>query len=431
METGWFIAPYKRRAGMRPARYCALDDLTPVIAGAGGQWEEGEVLGGYAVARVTAPESALRHTVLRQAARLPGVIALPAGMTLTTSLGELDGPERRILGQLALEMGYTPAEMAGIDLDRARLVEYFMFIGQRRRKARYDAGRDAIVLDGAAQPVTAVWTPRGGAFPTTGVLDPFNRGDSSTLGASWTAPVYVGDGDLEVSSNQARAAAAYEYCDDYWNVSSPGPDSEAYVTLATLPGTDNIIYLFARLQSPGTSGLDGYEVDYAQRSGTDQVYVYRIDDATFTQLGATVNQEFSAGDGLGMEVIGSTIRALRRSGGTWAELASRTDSTYASAGRIGFGIRNTTGRVDDFGGGTVVATPALEQEGFRFRNDDGNEAGASWRQSQDVNDSIATQTRFRLRVLVNASGDPDPAQLQVEYRRQGDPEAAWRRITPQ
>ena len=61
----------------------------------------------------------------------------------------------------------------------------------------------------------------------------------------------------------------------------------------------------------------------------------------------------------------------------------------------------------------------LEQEGFRFRNDDGTETSATWRQAQDVNDSITKQTNFRLRALVNATGDPATAQYQLEFRKKG------------
>lgn len=67
------------------------------------------------------------------------------------------------------------------------------------------------------------------------------------------------------------------------------------------------------------------------------------------------------------------------------------------------------------------AEPALlEQEGFRWRNDNGNEAGATYRQNQDVNDSVAIQTNIRLRFLVDASGDPDPEQFKLQYKKKVD-----------
>lgn len=63
--------------------------------------------------------------------------------------------------------------------------------------------------------------------------------------------------------------------------------------------------------------------------------------------------------------------------------------------------------------------PTLEQEGFRFRNDDGSESTATWRQAQDTDDSIATETPFRLRMLTNATGDPAIQAVKLQYRKVG------------
>jgi hypothetical protein len=48
-------------------------------------------------------------------------------------------------------------------------------------------------------------------------------------------------------------------------------------------------------------------------------------------------------------------------------------------------------------GGAVIT----EQEGFRFRNDDGSESSATWKQDQDVNATVAVDQNFRLRFLIN------------------------------
>lgn len=66
-----------------------------------------------------------------------------------------------------------------------------------------------------------------------------------------------------------------------------------------------------------------------------------------------------------------------------------------------------------------VAT--YEQEGYRFRNDDGSETTATWKASQDTDISIAKETPFRLRMLVN-TGDADPTSsgLKLQYRKVGD-----------
>lgn len=67
-----------------------------------------------------------------------------------------------------------------------------------------------------------------------------------------------------------------------------------------------------------------------------------------------------------------------------------------------------------------------EQEGFRWRADDGSESTATWLAIQDTSITRATLTNTRLRVLINATGDPDPAQYQLEYRKVGDTD--WKKV---
>jgi len=44
---------------------------------------------------------------------------------------------------------------------------------------------------------------------------------------------------------------------------------------------------------------------------------------------------FNDGDGLGIEIIGTTITSYRFDTSTWASVHSTTDSTYTAAGAIG------------------------------------------------------------------------------------------------
>lgn len=75
---------------------------------------------------------------------------------------------------------------------------------------------------------------------------------------------------------------------------------------------------------------------------------------------------------------------------------------------------------------SVVAT--LEQEGFKWRDDNGSETTASWLNTQDSHITRAIETNTRLRVLINATGDPTSKQFQLEFREKssGDP---WTKIT--
>lgn len=73
-----------------------------------------------------------------------------------------------------------------------------------------------------------------------------------------------------------------------------------------------------------------------------------------------------------------------------------------------------------------LAGLVLQQEGFRFRNDDGTEATASWKYNQDANMMGAAGTPFRVRFVINATGDPGARNWQLEYRRSATDN--WRKV---
>ncbi len=62
-----------------------------------------------------------------------------------------------------------------------------------------------------------------------------------------------------------------------------------------------------------------------------------------------------------------------------------------------------------------------EQEGFRFYNDDGSESAATALAAQDTNSSLAPDTPKRLRMLINAAGDPPSSAYKLQFRKVGDP----------
>lgn len=65
-------------------------------------------------------------------------------------------------------------------------------------------------------------------------------------------------------------------------------------------------------------------------------------------------------------------------------------------------------------------TPTLEQEGFRWRNDDGSETTATWAAAQDTDLSAAADVNKRLRVLINAANDPASSAFRLEYKKSTD-----------
>ena len=76
--------------------------------------------------------------------------------------------------------------------------------------------------------------------------------------------------------------------------------------------------------------------------------------------------------------------------------------------------------------GTDAVT--IEQEGFRWRNDDGSESGATWAQNQDVNDTVNQEVNTRLRVLGDADGDAPTQAATLQYKEDLDPDTEWRDV---
>lgn len=197
-------------------------------------------------------------------------------------------------------------------------------------------------------------------FPTTPILDDFNRADGvpSFTGGGWTNQIEgANSGTLTINTNQLAVSTngVGESSSAWYSASTYGPDCQVYCTVPVQPGNGNPMELYARVQSPGSAAQDGYGVYLWQDAGTDFFDVARTDNGVRTVLGATIPQEYAAGDSFGMSVIGSTIEVWYRSGaGAWTSKGTRTDSTYSTSGYFGVGMWFGTGRVDDFGGGTIV-----------------------------------------------------------------------------
>ena len=202
------------------------------------------------------------------------------------------------------------------------------------------------------------------AFPTTAVLDAFTGG----ISGNWTAdPWGLGSSGIVYSSNQATGQAGTAYGESYWSAANYGPDCEAYVSIPTMPATDDEVALGLRIQNAGTGTATGYYVEFTRLAGTDTVFVYRVTSGgVFTTIGS-VSQEFGAGDRLGAEVTGAgttvSIKMFYYTAGAWAQIGSTISDTDAAritaAGRVSLSIQGNTARVDDFGGGTVVPPASL------------------------------------------------------------------------
>ena len=207
-------------------------------------------------------------------------------------------------------------------------------------------------------------TPTAAIAPSAplATLDDFNRANESPLSDSgrWTNGVNGTSGEvgLQVSSNQL-ACSRTTTCTAWRSNTQYGPDTEVWTTVSTLAGVNNHIRLKARLQQVGTSGYDGYMLRTNELSGTDEIYLERLDNGAFVGL-VTVHRDLAAGDRLLLRAQGSTLEAWLHDGAAWSRLATVSDSTYAGAGHVGIALRGTSGRLDDFGARTMSApSPSL------------------------------------------------------------------------
>ncbi len=202
------------------------------------------------------------------------------------------------------------------------------------------------------------------AFPTTSALDTFTRANEDPLTGNWARLVYATTG-LQLISNVAVGHVGAGSA-SYWLAASYGASSEAWGTLATKWTGDSIsMYVITNVQSAGVGSSEDFYLLGIYGSSGDVMEVYRVDNEVPTLLGATVTGlTITAGDKLGLENIGGTLKGYQFNGGAWNLRVTRTDTTYG-AGNIGMGADNNTVSIDDFGGGTVVPGATM---GIIFRN---------------------------------------------------------------
>lgn len=198
-------------------------------------------------------------------------------------------------------------------------------------------------------------------FPTTGILDTFSDTEGPPM-TGWTTP--TGVAGLKSNGTVCLANAANGF--GIWNSVLSGADCEAFVTISTATGAGATTAVFARMKDVSSAAtLDGYGVVVAE-AATDSWTISVYTNGVPSTLGAGFSQEVANGDSIGIQIIGSTIGAwYKPSGGSWTLLTTRTDSTYAAAGYIALSISDTTGRCDDFGGGTYVP-PAVGNPHYAY-----------------------------------------------------------------
>ncbi len=194
-------------------------------------------------------------------------------------------------------------------------------------------------------------------FPTTSLIDAFDRADENPVAAPWGgAPTrtVANQDNIRILSNQLARGAGAQSGGGGWYATSYAADQEAWLTVATMSAAGSA-GLNARIVSPNTGAVDYYEWAYTVGTGWR---MFKVVDNVYTQIGSTVTTPaLASGDGTGFELIGSTLRGLHRVSGVWSQIMFVTDTTLTAGGFIGAVMTDAAARCDDFGGGVVVVAP--------------------------------------------------------------------------
>src|SRR3990167_2291114 len=177
------------------------------------------------------------------------------------------------------------------------------------------------------------------AFPTTSILDAFTGANEDPIATGWSGIFVDGDtGQMALISNAlTNATGGGTDTSSWYDLSTPGPDCETYITIATASVVaGDQCKLFARVINPSTPTFSGYELHVQKDSGTDIWRIRRRDSVVPTQLGADLFQEIASGDSIGLEIVAADISAYHKpAAGGWTLVGTRSDSTYSAAGVIG------------------------------------------------------------------------------------------------
>lgn len=229
-------------------------------------------------------------------------------------------------------------------------------------------------------------------------------------------------GAMQVRSNAAQSNTGWNETCCRWNADTFNDDQYAFITATLLTAS-----LFI---GPAVRCSNSAETYYLYYWDNNDRYFAKMVNGTFTDLvtpqtGVTNN----TGDVLRLEANGTTITA--KVNGVQDGSFSTTDSSISSGygGLCGWGqafgsdTSGDTWEAGNLGGGAAT----LEQEGFRWRDDDGSETTATWLQAQDTDASVDKETPVRLRILINATNDPAAAHYKLQYKPPGTD--TWEDVT--
>lgn len=266
------------------------------------------------------------------------------------------------------------------------------------------------------------------ALPFTDAFTNSNGTALTTHNASYSNQ----NGVCDIQSNGVHPNSASTEIGVRWGGDTFGDDQYSQlVMVAETSGT----YI-----GPACRMASGANSRYGYYAGGDARYFFKVITGTFTQFGSSGGSP-AVNDVLRIEASSSTITAkLNGAVDTAVGTSGTASDSSLTTGYGGItGWHNSTTRGDDLDTGNL-STPAsdnqsaymvgavitYEQEGFRFRNDNGSETTATWMASQDTDASVARETNFRLRALIDTAQDAPSRNYKLQYHKVGA--ASWRDV---
>lgn len=165
--------------------------------------------------------------------------------------------------------------------------------------------------------------------------DNFNRADGG-LGASWTEQGTA----HSIISNQVQPAAS-PGSGAYWNGGTPPANCWSQIKIPTLPTSTDAVQVGARYDS---AAANVYQFRYSPSTPI----VQRVTGGSPTTI-LTLGSSPAANDDVRIEVRDTSIEVYYNN----VSIGSVTDATYTGANRAAIGGVGTSGRIDDFGCGSL------------------------------------------------------------------------------
>lgn len=264
---------------------------------------------------------------------------------------------------------------------------------------------DVLNFNGTDEYYTVANAPEVATYSTADVTLLFYMRSSATLvdGHRYWHSLGPSAGTPSLNFNFSETGAEAGRAKMAWR-SDGGTTRDALSDAAIFPSDDWMLIGFERVNNYGYIRVNG-----AQNTGADFSAAGAINSSADLHFGRRSNH--------------SSIRAFNGEIAYWARInRALTDGEWDQLARYPLGPLQRRRIVR----GGVVLT--LDQEGFRWREDDGNETAATWLADQDVNITRGKDVNTRIRLLVNATGDPPSQQYEARYRKKGSGDP-WRLIT--